>query len=324
MRTARVRVLAPLLIVLLAGLAGCTSSDAEPELEPLTAKEAVEQAQASVDAWDEDAELLVMAGFEGGAESQAVQRQQQEEEHGVDDGFPVQEDPLPGDGRAPQWVVMFLADDQTRTVRVNSEDTSWMDDGGQRTGPGAQPVANWSLDSTDAIEQAREAKPGLDQLLAARDVSVFLTLSGTQDGAQWRVQVTSHSVGEHRTLFVDAETGEVTNRTEQQTDQRTQRFAGNLTQEDEAARHEVTVTQDGARLAVDLAWNATDADPSTRLAASLAANGTQLEPDESQHSEERYQASWFGIDAATYEVEVRAEAWGGQPVDYELAVHVAE
>jgi hypothetical protein len=313
------------LLALVAASAGCASDDAQQEPPtPISAREALAEARPLVDEWDPDAELLVLSGFEGGEESPAVQRQAQEDEHDVQNGFRAHEDPLPGDGRAPQWVMVFLSGEETRTVRADSNGAEWMDNGSQPAGPGAQPVGSFSLDSTNATQAALDADNRLDELLAARDVSVFLTLSGDGEGAQWQIQASSHSVGTQEIVFVDVETGEVRNRSDVQRSQRSQSFAGTISAANDTATHAVEARSDGARLAVELAWNGSESGEGTRLSAALVAdNGTQIEPDERQHTAEGFQASWYGIEDGDYEVEVQAERFE-QARDYELAVHLAD
>lgn len=324
MRTPSVRVLAPVVLVAVAALAGCTGSEQAQDPSPISAREALQTARPTVEAWNEDAELLITSGFEGGAESPALQRQQRQAEHGVDDGFTVYEDTLPGDGRAPQWIMVFLADGESRSVRVNAEETSWMDERAREAGSGAEPVGNWTVDSPGALERAREASE-IDPLLAADDASVFLTLSGGPRGSQWQLRVSSHSVGEQKTLFVDAETGEVRNRTQMQTTQRTASFEGSLEGSDANATHGVETSREGARLAVELAWNSSAAEEGVRLSAGLVSNGTAVEPANSQQTAERFQARWDGLEPGPQRVEVRVdEGPANRTVDYELRVHVAE
>lgn len=325
MRTPRLPLLVPVILVLLAALAGCTSQETtSEELSPISAREALEEARPTVEAWDEEAQLLVMSGFEGGEESPAVQRQQQEEDNDVDDGFPVHEDSLPGDGRAPQWVMVFLGGNQTRTVQASSEEVSWLDEGGQQAGPGARPLGNWSIDSPEAVQRALDESDDLDQLVAASDVSLFLTLSQHRQGGMWQLQATSHSVGQQTVLFVDADTGEVQNRSQMQTSQRTERFTGTLADADDEANHTVEFDEPGARLAVELTWNASADEGGPRLSAALSANGTELEPADAEQRAERFQARWDGLEPGEHEIGVTIDETSGEPVDYELAVHVAE
>lgn len=324
MRTPSARVLALGLLVVAAGLAGCTGSEEETSPSPISARQALEAARPTIDAWDEDAEPLIMSGFEGGAESPALQRQQRQAEHGVDNGFTVYEDTLVGDGRAPQWVMVVLAGNESRSLRTTADETTWMDEQAQPAGPGAQAIGNWTIDSPEALERAREAKE-IDELLAARDASVFLTLSGGPRGSQWQLRVSSHSVGEQRTLFVDADTGEVRNRSQMQTTQRTVSFEGNVTGGGANATHAVETSRDGARLAVELSWNGSAAQEGVRLSAALTANGTRLEPANRQQAEDRFHARWDGLEAGTQRLEVRVDEGGAnRTVHYELRVHVAE
>lgn len=326
MRTPRLPLLVPVLLVLLAALAGCASQETGSEdLPPISAREALEEARPTLEEWDEDAELLIASGFEGGPESPALQREQREAEQGVDQGFPVHEDTLAGDGRAPQWVLVVLAEDRTRTLRASAEEVAWMDEGARQAGPGARPVGNWTIDSTDAVEHAREASDGLDEILAARDVSVFLTLSETRRGPQWQLQATSHTVAEQRTLFVDAQTGEVSNRTDMQTRQRTETYEGSLEGPDDGATHPVQISSQGARVAVELTWNLSAGQEGVRLSAALAANGTTLDAANSEQRVDRFQARWDRLDPDDYQVQIRVDEWAdNRSVAYELNVHVAE
>lgn len=308
------------LLVLVPVLSGCASETTETAPEPISARQAVEQALPEVRAWDDGAELLVLSGFEGGEESPAMQRERTDEQR---DSFPLHADPLPGDGRAPQWVLVFLAGEETRSVRVTADQVAWMDEGAQQAGPGAQPVGNWTVDSTDAIQRLLDDSEEADRIVAASDASVFYTLGGGSQGARWQVRASSHSQGAQETRFVDAETGEVQNRTEAQTGSRIETFEGQLSSQQPNGTHDVRVTDDRSRVTVELTWNASE-DEDVRLSANLTRNGTALGgPAESQQGTERFQARWDRVAEGTVTVEITPDAWGQRgEIAYELRLHV--
>lgn len=319
--SSRICVLVALTIVA-AGLAGCTSSEDTGDPEPISAREAIEEARPTVDQWVEEAELVVLSGFEGAEGSPAVQ---QARENQGERSYPVFADPLPGDGRAPQWVMVYLAGERSRSMRVTAQEAVWLDDGNQRVGPGAQPVGEaWTIDSTEAVEQARNASGSLDGVLAASDVSVFLTLADTESGPEWTVQATSHDAGTQSSLVVDAETGEVRNATQPETTGgSSHRFNGTLERGAGNDTHEVTVASDGSRLAARVTWNTSQAGEDGRLSASLVANGTELEPAAAGTRDNGYQARWDGLEEGSYELDIGAESWGeAEAIDYAVTVHV--
>jgi hypothetical protein len=304
------------LLVVTVGLAGCASeSGAAPE--PLSAREALESAEPTVRDWQDEAELLVLSGFEGGEDSPAMQRERTGDQR---ESFPLHADPLPGDGRAPQWVMVFIAGNETRSVRVSADEVAWMDEGAQPAGPGAQPVGNISIDSTDAVQRLLDDSEAADRIVAASDAAVFYTLGGTSEGPRWQVRASSHSQGAQETRFVDARTGEVANRTQAQTSPRTETFEGQLSAGQPNATHEVTVPEDGASLALELSWNGSD---QARLSAHLTREGTSIGPPAaSQHSAERFQARWDGLEEGNLTVDVGLDEPGeGEEVAYDLRAH---
>lgn len=288
-------------------------------MEPLSAKEAIDEARPTVDEWNAEASLLVAAAFEGGEDSPTIQRRQS-----MSNGsFPVHPDPLPGDGRAMQWVLGFLAEGESRTLRVTSEQATWMDRGARQAGPGAQPIPEFEVDSTEAVQRAVNESETFDELVAARDVGVFLTLGTGSRGPQWQIQAESQSLNQATMLFVDAETGEVSNRSERSTPAEVSRFEGNLSDAQPSAVHEVPIQREGARAAVQLSWNRSAAETGVRMSAHLLENGTAIEPSESQQGTYRFQARWNDVDPGSYQVEVRGEGLENRSsVSYELAVHV--
>jgi hypothetical protein len=317
MATSRPLVL--LALVALAGLTGCTASESTPDPSPISAREALEQAQDTLETWNGDAQLVVASGFEGGDESPAVQREDRQEEHGAGDGYPVYADPLPGDGRAPQWVMVFLADEETRTLRVNTEETSWMDEGGQPAGEGARPAGNWSVDSTEALDRATNGSQAWDEIVATRDVTVFLTLSGGEAGPYWRVQASSHAAGQ-RNAFVDARTGEVRQQPPG-TEASARTFTGTLAAGEDNRSHALEVDEAGADVSLELAWNASADD--VRLNATLARGDARLEANDTEQAASRLQASWTELAAGEHAIEVHAEQRPPETsVDYELGVQI--
>lgn len=320
MRSPSVRVLLPVLVVLAGGLAGCTASEDGGSPDPLSAKEALEEARPTLQAWNEDAELLAMTGFEGGEASPAVQRERTEEQQ---QSFPIHADSLPGDGRAPVWMMVVLAGNETRSLRASSQEVVWMDEGGRQAGPGARPVGNWTVDTTDAIEHAREDAEELDRIVAAQDASVFWTLGGGSQGPRWQLRATSSELGEQTFLSIDAISGEVRNRTEMQTTTRTETFEGTLEQSRANATHTVEVERNGTRLLARLSWNVSDEGDPPRLSASLVRDGEQPEPANRRQAPGSFDARWDALRAGTYEVQVQVDDWGSkQAVDYGLRIQI--
>lgn len=263
--------------------------------------------------WDPNASLVLASAFEGSDASPALQDRRSD----GDASFPVYEDPLPGDGRAPQWVLVFLADEATRTLRVTEQETVWLDEGGQPAGPQARALGGFQLDSTDAAERVREASAAFDRVVAARDASVFFTLGTVSEGPQWQVRVHSQSLGDQLIRFVDARTGEVTNRSSVDTASRTSTANGTLSEGAPNASHPVEL-DDAKPVEVTLAWEG-----QANLSAELVVQGSALEPDEASREEEGFRASWSQVPEGNHTVRMGVDAWGNRSsVDYELTVRV--
>lgn len=324
MTAPRSRTLALAWLALAAALpAGCAAPDGGPDAaagaSPISLGEALEAAEPTLDAWNEGAELVAASGFEGAGESPALQRRQAQ----GSSRFPLEADPLPGDGRAPGWVLVVIADGRTRTLRVTADNATWLDEGGREAGEGVRPVGELPMDSPRAAQLASEASPRFEELVAAGDVSVFWTLGNGTRGPRWQLRARSQALADSATLFVDARTGEVRNRTEAQTATQTRRFEGNLTRSAPADTRELELARNGTRVAVQLSWNRSVAENGTRLAANLTAGGTRLEPAQIQRGASRFQARWDGLDAGDYELEVAAEGLGNRSsVSYQAALHV--
>lgn len=310
------------LVLLTAVVAGCAGEPSEQGPSPISAREAFQTAQETVEAWNEGAELLAVSGFEGGEQSPAVQRQREQPENDQD-AFQVRADSFPGDGRAPQWVMVFMAENQTRSILATGDEARWMDEGARGASPGAQTIDAWPIDSTDAVDRALEAEEGFDELLAARDVSVFLTLGSGSQGTQWRIQAQSHQEGEQALVLVHAETGEVNNRSQAQSNPRIERFEGTLDKQARNATHPIEIGANRARAAVELSWDGESAERGARLSAALFDGDHKLEPAETSQSASRFQARWDRLEPDAYDVEVRVDAFGeAGNVSYDLTVHI--
>lgn len=311
-----------LLAVLLLGpllLAGCTGSEPPTQPTPITAKEAVERAQDTADEWKEDAELVVLAGFEGGEESATVQRRQSMENR----SFPVFTDPLPGDGRAMQWVLVYVAGETSRSMRVTTGGTDWIGQGSQRAGPGATPLGEFQLDSTEAVQAAENDSATFADLVASRDVSLFLTLGSGSAGPEWQLQANSQSLNEQTTLFVNADTGEVLNRTERARPANVVALEGEVNRTAPNTTHALEVDRTRARVAVQLSWNRSAAENGTLLSARLFGDEGEIEPAQAQQGREHFQARWDRVEEGNYTVQIRTETFGNATrADYSGRAHV--
>lgn len=204
------------LLVLSAAWAGCLDPGQRTQApDPISLREAVEHANGTVQAWSANASLVVASAFEGGEDSPAHQdRESQQREEDDEARFPSYADPLPGDGRAPQWVLVFLAGDETRTLRVTARTAEWLDEAGQRAGAGVQALEAFELDSTDAVQRAIDEDADFSRIVASGDVSVFSTLGSAEEGPRWQLRAQSQAFNEQTIVYVDARTGEVSNGTE--------------------------------------------------------------------------------------------------------------
>lgn len=300
-------------------LTGCAGPSQPSSREPLSATQALDEAEPTVDRWNAEAQLLIASAFEGSEENPTVQRRRST----GNGSFPVVADPLPGDGRAMQWVIVYLAANESRTLRVTSDQATWMAKQPRKAGPGARPIASFAIDSTEAVQRAANESITFSELQGAGDLGVFLTLGSGSRGPQWQIHAKSQSLNQATMLFVDAETGEVRNRSEMATRARVLRFDGNLTEAKPSTGHEAQIARHGARAAVQLSWNRSAAQQGVRMSAHLLDNGTEIEPAEQQQGTDRFQARWDEVPQGAYQVEVRGENLGNRSnVSYELAVHI--
>jgi hypothetical protein len=307
------RVLAIALLLLAVPLTGCAGDAADEVSVPITAMEAYEKALPTADAWSQGAPLVTLSGFEGTENCPANARE--------GEGIPTHTDHQPGDGEAVQWVLIFADDalERTRTMRVTNDGATWIDDA-RATETRPTPLrANWTVDSTEALDAARESSNELLQATAATDACLFATLGHGQTGASWQIVARSPSSGQSATVFIDATTGEVFDPAERDEQAGIERFAGDLSEANETRRHRVNVTSPNATIALSL----THQNNGTRLTADLERGNGTLAPNATNREPGRYQARWTNLPEGAYDVRVGVEAWGNaEPIDYELAVRV--
>ncbi len=195
-----------LLVAILASalVAGCTSPSGTGPASTVSAVEALDAIEAEAEAWQADAELVLVSGVEASSGSTANREVPDEEGRSSP---ATAEDLEVGDGRAPSWIAMFYSEqaNTTRSFRVTP-------DGLQDVGPAdppaqtPRPLANWSVDSSDAVGTAL-GNASFRQAALAGDGTVVMTL-GMQGGVPaWQLVARSHVQGAHTQLIVHAANG---------------------------------------------------------------------------------------------------------------------
>lgn len=194
---------AAVLVVLLATvpLTGCMeegTDSAEPpaEGEAFTAREGLATAQGVAENWSAEAEL---AGI-------TMAEQQQAPQEWDPSAFAYTADEDVGDGAIPQWLYFFVAGDEVRGVYVGQDGQLYEDP----DPPGQTPetaLAAWEIDSSDAVDAARE-DDNFTRILSADDAGVLYVLQEGEGGPVWWVQARSESMDEEKAMLVDAQTGD--------------------------------------------------------------------------------------------------------------------
>lgn len=200
-RGIRLASLAVLLVAAVA-LAGCAENDAgeDEDLqagEGMVAMDGVETAEAAAMEWSGDATLVGAFTFETSGE---------EPPDWPEDAFSYEPDGTVGDGLAPAWAYSFADGGDSVTIFVSSDGETYQDSGEENTSE--NPLESWSVDSTGAVEAAKEDED-FAGVLEAEDAEVGYLIGEDQDGPMWWLTARSEEMDEEVNLFVDAETGEV-------------------------------------------------------------------------------------------------------------------
>lgn len=205
-RTAWIRVATSLLVVLASLLAGCASPTGTSAVEPVSAEQAAEMAEANATRWQPDAELVLLSGVEA-PEGAKSTREVPDEEGRSQPAAPV--DPSVGDGRAPRWTALFYSQsaNATRSYQVTS---GAAEDQGPAASPSERPtpLRNWTLDSTQAVGTALENASFRTAALAS-DGEVIQTLGMRGQIPAWQLVARSPSNGQHVQILVNAANGEI-------------------------------------------------------------------------------------------------------------------
>lgn len=200
-RRAAVLALAPLL------LAGCLGT-----ITPSSAQTRLDLAQAAAHKWSPNATLAGVLGTEG---SLAPQPPQGQEDAVPSPSVPRQALPVAdndvGDGRGLLWFFAFTAPDEEGILAVTSGPAV----GGVRTGEyrgyDLEPLGEWELDSTDAVEAAMGTNGSFARAAAAPGARLYYELHQPRNGsASWRIYASPHPSKDGWSAKVDAVTGDAT------------------------------------------------------------------------------------------------------------------
>lgn len=189
------------LLLLTVPLAGCTddgspSGEAPAQGEAFTAREGLETANASADAWSNGATVAGVTMIEEGGMP----------DEWPEDAFDYTPDDAIGDGQIPQWAYFYVDGEDHLAVYVNEDGDTFQDEDPPGEMPG-QPLGDWPIDSDAAADAARE-DDNVTRILEADDAQVLYALQESDRGPAWFLRVSSEAMDEEQTMLVDAETGE--------------------------------------------------------------------------------------------------------------------
>lgn len=180
---------------------GCTAD--EPASSAISALQASETAKASASQWQADAELVALSGIEAHEDAAAARG----DPEGNNRPGLRSADASVGDGRAPAWTALFYSEtaNGTRSYLVTE---AGAEDQGPAEAPSSRPrpLANWSVDSPDAVGTAMSNASFREAALAG-DSSVVQTLGMREEGPVWELTAHDPSNGNHVQLLVDAVSG---------------------------------------------------------------------------------------------------------------------
>lgn len=167
----------------------------------MTEADGLEAAEPIAEEWSAEAVLIGAATIETTGEG-PEQWPSQAPEFRSDDAV--------GDGLAPQWGYTFKDGEERIVVYVREDGETYQGPEPQEDAFMDAELENWELDSTDAVETAREEDGNFSATIEADDAEVGYFLVGGEDGNEtWVLDVQSATEEEQVTLVVDAHSGEV-------------------------------------------------------------------------------------------------------------------
>jgi hypothetical protein len=190
------------LLLLTVPLAGCMDGGSDQETQPPTegdlfsAREGLEQANQTAESWSADAELAGISMIEQGGEP----------ENWPAAAFNYTSDPSVGDGEVPQWLYFYTDGETVMAVYLNAEGETHQDEDPPNQTP-EQPITNWSVDSTEAVDAAQEDE-NFSAIADEDDAEILYALQEGQQGPFWIMRARSDAMDQNRTMVVDAQTGE--------------------------------------------------------------------------------------------------------------------
>lgn len=198
----RFPLIALLLLVATAGLAGCTDDEPDPETAPMTAQEASDLAEVEASDWAPDGEVVILTGLELPEGHELLERQDEI------DAFFAPTDNV-GDGVTPVWLVTAYSAEQneTRFFQVLPETTITLP---EIQAPAFDPAKTleWSVDSPEAVKTALE-DDAFNQTLGEPMASLSYTLRMQQGEPLWRLSATPEPREEPVQMRVHGATGAI-------------------------------------------------------------------------------------------------------------------
>lgn len=191
------------LLLLTVPLVGC-AEDGGPSSsaggEGMTAADGLEDAEAVAADWSQEA-TFIGAG--------TLETSREEPEDWASQAPEFQPDENIGNGLAHQWSYTFEnADGERINVYVTDEGETYQESSDQADFFMNAEVADWSVDSQEAVETARDEVDDFDAVIGTDGAEVGYVIAGGEDGdTAWILDAQADD--EQVTVSVDAETGEV-------------------------------------------------------------------------------------------------------------------
>lgn len=196
------------LLVLAVPLVGCAEDGGDGDAatgggDGMTATDGLEDARDEAEDWNAEAQFIGAGTLE---------TDEQDPDDWASEAPEFQADETIGDGLAHQWSYTFKdAEDNRINVYVTDEGETYQEEAQQEDAFMDAAIDDWTIQSTDAVDAAREEVGDFDAVLDADDTEIgYILVSGENEGdTGWLLDAQSESNDEQVTVTVDGETGEV-------------------------------------------------------------------------------------------------------------------
>lgn len=180
-------------------VAGCLSGTSGP----VTAKQVVGEATSLAHAWNKDAQLVVL----GALEAKAMQADMAPAKDRAEIKALLPADDAKVDGKATEWHAMFVAGNKILVLVLDGAGHEAYRNETTTTTTGFKPLADWSIDSDQAMTAA-QGNATFAKAAAASDL-VILNLQDVGKGPVWFLAAAVSFQQSGTVMSVDAKSGAV-------------------------------------------------------------------------------------------------------------------